>query len=276
MDIVLIGYGKVGKLVFNELKKRNLDNEITCIKSRKEKIEITDQTKLIIDCTASKKIAKEYNAWILAGKIIVTANKYPITQLSYNYIRECIVNSKLYINATVCTSLPLFETIDQWHKNGEKIKEIKAVVSSSLASISIEMAKGKSFDDAVVLSIKKGLTEPDYKRDLLGSDVITKAIILGRYLEINSHEATLCFKKISIKDLVEKLAASLKLVITINDEKKISIGYSAISIGYGAILLSNSGKEIILSNKYGGPIQAAKGVMQDIDKIKCFKTLNGN
>lgn len=139
---------------------------------------------VIIDCTASNELSKQYLSFFNKGINIITPNKHANAG-DLDYYRQIMAASHkkgchyLY-EATVCAGLPVISTLQDLVKTGDEIVTIEGVVSGTLSFIFNELGKGRVFSDVVREARELGYTEPDPREDLSGQDVARKLVCLAR------------------------------------------------------------------------------------------------
>lgn len=139
---------------------------------------------VIIDCTAEKSIAGAYAEFFEKGIHVITPNKHANAgDLRYYKQLKSLTDNKnthyLY-EATVCAGLPVINTLQDLIKTGDSIESIEGIVSGTLSYIFNEIAKNRSFSEAVSEAKRLGYTEPDPREDLSGMDVARKLVCLAR------------------------------------------------------------------------------------------------
>ena len=157
---------------------------------------------VIIDCTANKTIAQQYQYFMEKGIHIITPNKHAnADDLAYYKKLKALtrLNNYYFYEATVCAGLPVISTLQDLIKTGDEIEAIEGVVSGTLSYIFNEMAKGSTFSSAVIAAKKSGFTEPDPREDLSGMDVARKLVCLAREI---GHDVTLA--DVAVYDLVPR------------------------------------------------------------------------
>ena len=65
---------------------------------------------------------------------------------------------------------------------GDRVHSVEGCPSGTMGYLFSEMARGRTFSDAVRQAMALGYTEPDPRDDLCGLDVARKGLILGRLL----------------------------------------------------------------------------------------------
>lgn len=155
---------------------------------------------VIIDCTANKVIAQQYQDIMEKGIHVITPNKHANAEdLSYYKKLKAFtrINNYYFYEATVCAGLPVISTLQDLIKTGDEIEEIEGVVSGTLSYIFNEMAKGRQFSSVVLDAKNRGFTEPDPREDLSGMDVARKLVCLAREI---GHDVSL--DEVVVYDLV--------------------------------------------------------------------------
>ena len=111
----------------------------------------------IIDCTASDRIGSLYTQWINEAGVrrVITANKKGLLAAdpsSFHKLWPLIQTGVLGIEATVGAGLPVIRTILQMQRAGDRIRQIRAILSGSLSYILSNYDFGNdnnSFSDVV-------------------------------------------------------------------------------------------------------------------------------
>ncbi|KAG0616791.1 hypothetical protein M758_5G142100 [Ceratodon purpureus] len=139
---------------------------------------------VIIDCTASARVAEVYYDWVKKGIHIITPNKKansgPFDQ--YAKLRELQRQSYIhyFYEATVGAGLPIISTLRGLLETGDKIGKVEGIFSGTLSYIFNSFNGVKTFSQIVTEAKAAGYTEPDPRDDLSGMDVARKVIILAR------------------------------------------------------------------------------------------------
>jgi bifunctional aspartokinase / homoserine dehydrogenase 1 len=156
---------------------------------------------VIIDCTANRNIAKNYEYFISKGIHIITPNKHANSgDISYyKYIKSLLQEKKCHYlyEATVCAGLPIINTLQDIIKTGDEVIAIEGILSGTLSFIFNELATGRTFSSTVVAAKQCGYTEPDPREDLSGMDVARKLVCLAREI---GHDVSL--EDINVHNLV--------------------------------------------------------------------------
>jgi homoserine dehydrogenase len=174
---------------------------------------------IAIDVTANDEIVKNYIPFIQKNFDIVAANKKANTLPLdfYKELRRVLKqNDKQFLYETnVGAGLPVINTIQDLNHAGEKITKIRGVFSGTISYIFNRFGnENTTFSKILVDAEKLGLTEPDSREDLSGSDVARKLLILSRELDLKNE-----FKDVKITSLTtEKIDALSKRNYSISKE----------------------------------------------------------
>ena len=139
---------------------------------------------VIVDCTSSEKLAKEYAKFFDKGFSVVTASKIANT-LSQNYfdlLRHISQKNKVhfYYGTNVGAGLPIISTLKAMISSGDKILRIDGIISGTLSYLFSRFDGSTGFSRLLKRAREKGFTEPDPRDDLTGLDVAKKMLILIR------------------------------------------------------------------------------------------------
>jgi aspartokinase/homoserine dehydrogenase 1 len=144
---------------------------------------------LIIDCTASEAIARQYPRWLAAGIHVVTPNKKagagPAACVRDIHTARRAGGSHFLYEATVGAALPVIQTLRDLRETGDDIRRVEGILSGTLSYLFNVWDGSQPFSSVVRDAMNKGYTEPDPRDDLSGADVARKLIILAR--EIGLH-----------------------------------------------------------------------------------------
>ena len=139
---------------------------------------------VLVDCTSSDEIAKQYADFLAAGFHVVTPNKKANTasMAYYQQLREVARHSrrKLMYETTVGAGLPVIENLQNLIAAGDELEQFNGILSGSLSFIFGKLDEGLTLSQATLLAKEKGFTEPDPRDDLSGMDVARKLLILAR------------------------------------------------------------------------------------------------
>jgi homoserine dehydrogenase len=121
-----------------------------------------------------------------SGFDVVLANKRPLTGDHADWVglRQALDRhgGRLRHEATVGAGLPLVLAVDQLINTGDRITRLEGCLSGTLGVVLSALDRGSAFSEAVTAARDAGMTEPDPREDLGGTDVARKALILARML----------------------------------------------------------------------------------------------
>jgi len=139
---------------------------------------------VVLDLTASTKVADAYLEFAERGWNVISANKIPLTKSTerHRLLVNCFKQNDCYwgINATVGAALPIQASLSELLQAGDKLHSISGVFSGSLSYLLTQYDGEQSFTDFVQQAQQAGVTEPDPRDDLSGTDVQRKLLILAR------------------------------------------------------------------------------------------------
>ncbi len=139
---------------------------------------------VLIDVTDASSLSKFYRKGFEHDWSVVVANKIPLTEITPEEFKEFKEDGIGY-EATVGAGLPVISTLKQLQRQGDRVKEIGAILSGSLSYILSAIEDGQVLSEAVLGAKEKGFTEPNPVEDLVGNDVVRKGLILARSLGMN-------------------------------------------------------------------------------------------
>lgn len=139
---------------------------------------------VLVDCTASDAIPGRYPEFMLAGFHVVTPNKRGNTGSMDRYLalkQLSIRHRRRYLyETTVGAGLPVIENLQNLLHAGDRLVSFSGILSGSLSFLFGRLEEGASFSSIVREAMAKGLTEPDPRDDLSGTDVARKVLIIAR------------------------------------------------------------------------------------------------
>ncbi|WP_105902863.1 bifunctional aspartate kinase/homoserine dehydrogenase II [Vibrio gangliei] len=139
---------------------------------------------VVMDVTASSDLAAQYEQIAEHGMHLICANKVAGSASTEDYQRVVNAFEKtgrhwLY-NATVGAGLPVNYAIRDLRNSGDQITAVSGIFSGTLSWLFQQFDGSIPFTDLVDLAWQQGLTEPDPRSDLDGSDVMRKLVIVAR------------------------------------------------------------------------------------------------
>lgn len=142
---------------------------------------------LLVECTttniAQPKTAFQFMKTAMdRGAAVVTSNKGPLF-LSYRELEELAQSRRVpfLFEATVLAGTPFFSFV-RYCLQGVRIISCEGVVNGTCNYILDLMARGSSFDEALLDARRKGYAEPEPFFDVEGTDSAVKAAIIAQVL----------------------------------------------------------------------------------------------
>lgn len=139
---------------------------------------------VVLDLTASSLVADNYLEFAQRGWNVISANKIPLTKSieRHKLLVQTFKQHALFwgINATVGAALPIQSSLSELLQAGDKINHVSGVFSGSLSYLLANYDGEQSFTELVREAKEAGVTEPDPRDDLSGTDVQRKLLILAR------------------------------------------------------------------------------------------------
>ncbi|NNK12517.1 MAG: bifunctional aspartate kinase/homoserine dehydrogenase I [Flavobacteriaceae bacterium] len=239
---------------------------------------INARNSILVDNTASERVAAVYPKYLKQSISVVTCNKIACSSAFGQYLelKELAKEYKapFLFETNVGAGLPIIDTLKHLMASGDEVIAIKAVLSGSLNFVFDNFNEKTRFYEIVKTAQEEGYTEPDPKIDLSGIDVMRKILILAREsgykLELNDIEnrAFLPEEALKTKDndsfftvlkkyesdfqkLVEEAAAKkckLKFVASLRDGKA-SVGLEHIPEGHDFYSLAGSDNIVLFYTK---------------------------
>jgi homoserine dehydrogenase len=187
----LLGHGTVGSAFEDLLDERAEEIErfngrrpvITGVltRSRGSFAEILSAADLIVEVMGGIEPAREYLlSAIRAGKDVVSANKQLLSQHGeelFETAREHGV--RLRFEAAVAGAVPVVRVLEE-SLSATPIERIHGIVNGTTNFILSEMAKGRTYDEALTEAQVRGFAEADPSDDVSGRDAAAKMAILAR------------------------------------------------------------------------------------------------
>ncbi|MGD8111393.1 bifunctional aspartate kinase/homoserine dehydrogenase II [Vibrio sp. TRT 17S01] len=139
---------------------------------------------VVLDVTASQELAERYLDIAQQGMHLISANKVAGSASSryYHDVKDAFakINRHWLYNATVGAGLPINHTVRDLRESGDEILALSGIFSGTLSWLFQQYDGSVPFAELVDLAWQQGLTEPDPRSDLDGSDVMRKLVILAR------------------------------------------------------------------------------------------------
>lgn len=134
---------------------------------------------ILVDVTASSDTGPLLETALSRGCGVVLANKRPLAT-AWAQAEVFFAHPYVRYEATVGAGLPVISTLRNLLSCGDSFSSIKGVLSGTLGYMCSEMEGGSSYSKALLRARDLGYTEPDPREDLMGTDVVRKALILAR------------------------------------------------------------------------------------------------
>ena len=145
---------------------------------------------ILVDATASERVAGLYPKFLELGIGVVTASKLA-NSADMGYYRRLQKAARrrevaYRYETTVGAGLPVLSTIRDLVRSGDRIRSVEGVLSGTLGYIFNEIETGRPFSEVIMEAHALGYTEPDPWIDLAGEDVARKLLILVREMGVEA------------------------------------------------------------------------------------------
>jgi bifunctional aspartokinase / homoserine dehydrogenase 2 len=139
---------------------------------------------VVLDVTASAQLAAKYSSIAESGLHLISANKVAGSASSKDYhaVQDSFAKTSRHwlYNATVGAGLPVNHTVRDLRESGDDIIAVSGIFSGTLSWLFQQYDGALPFSQLIEQAWQQGLTEPDPRHDLDGSDVMRKLVILAR------------------------------------------------------------------------------------------------
>lgn len=139
---------------------------------------------VFVDCTSDTRVASLYGEIMEKYVSVVTASKIACSsEFTYYQLLKTLASEKgvrFMYETTVGAGLPIIKTINDLVVSGDKILKIEAVLSGTLNFVFNTISPEISLSTAIRMAKSRGISEPDPRIDLSGTDVVRKIMILSR------------------------------------------------------------------------------------------------
>jgi aspartokinase/homoserine dehydrogenase 1 len=165
-------------LLATEGAKSNIDSFIS------QMSHLNLRNSVFVDCTADSNVASKYKEILDKYVSVVTANKIACSS-EYSYYHQLKTTAseksvRFMYETTVGAGLPIIRTINDLVLSGDRILKIEAVLSGTLNFIFNNIGPEMPLSETIRKAKEKGISEPDPRIDLSGTDVVRKILILAR------------------------------------------------------------------------------------------------
>ncbi len=139
---------------------------------------------VLVDCTSSPQLGLNDPQLLAAGLHLVTASKHANSASLQHYhamrrtaARHC---RQFRYETNVGGGLPVIATLQALRDGGDRVVAFSGILSGSQSFLMGLLEDGVAFSQAVRMAKAKGVTEPDPRDELSGTDVARKVLILPR------------------------------------------------------------------------------------------------
>lgn len=302
MKIAILGYGTIGKGVF-EIARKNPYLEVVKILERPEKFDeqyidlftnniddiVNDlEIDVVVEVLGGYNFAVECIKKSLKNKKhVVTANKEVIAKDIDTLLKLANDNNvSLAYEASVGGGIPIIKNLKEI-KEVSKITKITGILNGTTNYILTKMTEGATFADALVDAKEKGFAEADPTADLEGYDMMRKIAILSdlawdTYIDIEKiiHEG---IKDITL-EMVTKAKENNQVIKFVSEAKlvdnKVYVEvkpkyfsdkhfFASVNNEFNAVILETDPNDtLIFIGKGAGSLPTASAVVADIIDIK--------
>ena len=162
---------------------------------------------VVLDVTASQDLAERYIDIAEQGMHLISANKVAGSASSeyYHQVQDAFakINRHWLYNATVGAGLPINHTVRDLRESGDEIVALSGIFSGTLSWLFQQYDGSIPFAELLDLAWQQGLTEPDPRHDLDGSDVMRKLVILARESGLTIEPETVKVESLVPEELVD-------------------------------------------------------------------------
>jgi homoserine dehydrogenase len=195
LRVVLLGYGTVGRGVYERLISHSDQLELLAVVTRHPAQLVANgvpasiasddldqalraDVDLVIEAMSGVEPAGSLiEAALAMGKTVVTSNKAAVATYWHEfalYTRDA--DRRLWFGATVGGAVPVLETL--WHLR-DHVQEVRGVINGTCNYVLDALEQGASLEAAVRAAQGAGFAEADPSRDLSGQDAADKLSLIA-------------------------------------------------------------------------------------------------
>ncbi|MHB8633394.1 MAG: hypothetical protein ACYDBQ_05415 [Thermoplasmatota archaeon] len=239
------------------------------------------QARVVVDCTPPKYTGPEAAAWIAHldeslrdGLDLVTCNKAPLA-LAWERLHAAARagQSRILASATVGGGTPVLPLLRRLSAHGPP-ERVEGSLSGTLSFIACELERGATLAQAAHWAQQRGLTEPDPRLDLDGTDVRAKAVIVHNTLFPDEPVTLQAAGSLAgdVENLVRQ-GATPRVVATV-ERGRLQVGWQSAPWLSGtapgdAVLRAHFGAHAIqISGPGAGPEATAANLLADLRELE--------
>lgn len=149
---------------------------------------------VVVDATASPRVAARHADWLAAGVAVVTPNKAatarPAAAWEGAQAAARLGEAPYLYDAAVGAGLGVVSRLRDLVRTGDTVHAVEGVLSGTVAFVMSRLRDGAPFSLAVREARDAGYAEPDVRDDLSGRDVARKLALLAREMGVASDPET--------------------------------------------------------------------------------------
>ncbi|KKD58341.1 aspartate kinase [Grimontia sp. AD028] len=165
---------------------------------------------VVLDVTASAPLSMQYPDLAEHGYHLISANKVAGSASGelYHQVQDAFAKTGRFwlYNATVGAGLPVNHAVRDLRESGDQIIAISGIFSGTLSWLFQQFNGDIKFSELLEQAWQQGLTEPDPREDLSGSDVMRKLVILARESGLDIEP-----EQVQVQSLVPEALSALSL-----------------------------------------------------------------
>ncbi|EGZ17620.1 hypothetical protein PHYSODRAFT_560193 [Phytophthora sojae] len=147
---------------------------------------------ILVDCSGQANTKDLYSVCIERGIHVVASNARSVSSLPPTSSRESVATTRsktgrtfFMYTSTIGASLPVVDTLGNILRTGDRVLSIETSLSGSMNYVANKVMKGKKLSEAVGEVLRKGYCERDPREDFMGTDMVSKIVVLARALGVH-------------------------------------------------------------------------------------------